>query len=106
MRFRALAAAAPVGILEITADGLVTYANSKIAELSATATDSFMGRGWIDAVHPDDLPALAKLVDRPRAEASRNRIATNFRIRRPDGEVRHVRALAAPRSKRSRPTTW
>lgn len=96
VRFRALASAAPLGILEITADGLVTYANSKIAELSATAAESFMGHGWIDAIHPDDLPALAKLVDRPRAEASRNKVVTNFRIRRPDGEVRHVRALAAP----------
>lgn len=96
VRFRALAAAAPVGILEISAEGLVTYANSKIAELSATGLDTFMGRGWLDAVHPDDVPVLCKLIDRPRVKASRSMVAVNFRIRRPDGEDRHVRALAAP----------
>jgi diguanylate cyclase (GGDEF)-like protein/PAS domain S-box-containing protein len=96
VRFRALAAAAPVGILEISSEGLVTYANSKIAELSATGIESFMGRGWIDAIHPEDVPALCKLVDRPRVKTSRNMVTTNFRIRRPDGEDRHVRALAAP----------
>jgi diguanylate cyclase (GGDEF)-like protein/PAS domain S-box-containing protein len=96
VRFRALAAAAPVGILEISAEGLVTYANSKIAELSATEVGTFMGRGWLDAVHPEDVPVLAKLVDRPRSRSSRSMVAVNFRIRRPDGEDRHVRALAAP----------
>ena len=96
VRFRALAAAAPVGILEISSAGLVTYANSKIAELSATEVDAFMGRGWLDAIHPEDVPALSKLVDRPRVKSSRSMVAVNFRIRRPDGEDRHVRALAAP----------
>ena len=95
-RFRALAAAAPIGILEISSEGLVTYANSRIAELSGTDVESFMGRGWLDAIHPDDVGGLAALVDRPRVRSSRSRVATNFRIRRPDGEDRHVRALGAP----------
>jgi diguanylate cyclase (GGDEF)-like protein/PAS domain S-box-containing protein len=94
-RFRSLAGSAPIGILEFSPVARVDYANPRIAEISGRAVESLMGRGWVEAVHPDDAPELLSLVD--RAGRDRMQVATACRIQRPGGEIRHVRMLAAPR---------
>ena len=66
-----------------------------MAEITGRSTAELMGRGWVDAVHPEDTPKLLALVE--RVAPDRSQVAVTFRIRRPDGEVRHVRLLAAPR---------
>ncbi len=95
-RFRTLADAAPIGILESPPlGGGVYYANPRIAEISGRAIDELLGVGWQAAVHPEDKPELLRLIDRERPKGQR--LVTSFRIRRPDGEVRHVRMSAAPK---------
>ncbi|GEM_PF-547870 len=92
-RFRVLASSSPIGILEVSSTRSVEYVNSRAAEISGRVAEELMGMGWIDAVHPDDRPALLAIVE--RARSNREDLTTKFRILRPDGEVRHVRMSAS-----------
>jgi diguanylate cyclase (GGDEF)-like protein/PAS domain S-box-containing protein len=94
-RFRTLAGAAPIGILEVTPRASVVYANQALAEITGRDVASLMGLGWIDAVHADDLADLRTAIERIRP--TRSTMATRFRIRRPSGEIRHVGVSAAPK---------
>jgi diguanylate cyclase (GGDEF)-like protein/PAS domain S-box-containing protein len=91
-RFRALAGAAPIGILEVSPLGLVRYANPRMSEITGRDVQELMGQGWAQFVQPDDAPAVLARVARPPTEEP-----ATFRIQRPGGEVRHVRALWAPK---------
>jgi diguanylate cyclase (GGDEF)-like protein/PAS domain S-box-containing protein len=93
-RFRTLAAAAPIGILEFSASGGVNYANPRAAEITGRDIEALMGWGWREVVHPEDAPALLARDDAKRRQAGPE---TRFRIQRPGGEVRHVRVLRAPK---------
>ncbi|HTV12584.1 MAG TPA: EAL domain-containing protein [Acidimicrobiales bacterium] len=93
-RFRALADAAPIGIVEDPGDG-VNYANPRIGEICGRDPEALMGRGWVEAVHPDDRAELLAFIERHRP--GRTSVTTTFRILRPDGEVRHVRMSNAPK---------
>ncbi len=94
-RFRSLAGAAPIGILEVSSGALVNYANPRVAEITGRGVEALMGRSWVDAVHPEDKSALLGLVDSERSEGAS--VAAKFRILRPQGDIRHVRMLAAPK---------
>ena len=96
-RFRSLSGAAPIGIIEVTPTEGVVYANPKMAEISGKELDALMGAGWLDSVHPDDLVGLLDVIDGVRE--SQSQFSMSFRVvHHPDGEVRHVRVMAAPRS--------
>lgn len=53
-RFRVLAKLAPVGIVQLNAEGLCTYANDRWCELTGMTAHDAIGAGWADALHPDD----------------------------------------------------
>ena len=53
-RFRRLALLAPVGIFETDADGNCLFANERWYELAGMSPEQARGRGWLEAVHPDD----------------------------------------------------
>ncbi|MGD0882314.1 MAG: EAL domain-containing protein [Acidimicrobiales bacterium] len=95
-RFRLLAAAAPIGILESPVMGVVDYANARMAEISGRDTRTFFGNGWIDAIHPEDRPAFLEFLERTAPLSKRE--TTELRFQRPDGAVRHVRVSMAPKS--------
>jgi two-component system cell cycle sensor histidine kinase/response regulator CckA len=63
------------------------------------------GRGWLEAVHPDDRAA----VERAWKEAVRQRrmLVTRHRLRRQDGEFRHMDVRAVPvHDERGRVREW
>jgi diguanylate cyclase (GGDEF)-like protein/PAS domain S-box-containing protein len=93
-RFRALADTAPIGIFEVSPGGALTYANPKIGKITGRDAWSLGGRGWIDAVHPEDREILTSLFENVRPEAA---VTTALRIQHPSGELRHVRLQAAPK---------
>jgi diguanylate cyclase (GGDEF)-like protein/PAS domain S-box-containing protein len=96
-RFRSLSSAAPIGIIEVSPTNGVEYANPKMEEISGKPLDALMGAGWLDSVHPDDLGELLGVIDSVRE--SQSRFSMSFRVvHHPDGEVRHVRVMANPRS--------
>ena len=92
-RFRILAATAPIGILEVSASASVELANSRISEITGMGVDQLMGRGWLDVVHPDDVPALMALINSTRPDHDRE--TATVRLRRTDGELRHVKVSAS-----------
>ena len=94
-RFRVLAGSSPIGILEVSSATLVEYANPRAAKIAGRDVEELMGRGWIDAVHPEDAPALLGLVERGRSNSED--VTTTFRVLRLDGEIRHVRMAASAR---------
>jgi diguanylate cyclase (GGDEF)-like protein/PAS domain S-box-containing protein len=93
-RFRVLADTAPIGIFELSPGGGLTYANSKIGKITGRDAWSLGGRGWIDAVHPEDREILTSLFENFRPKAA---VTTALRIQHPSGELRHVRLQAAPK---------
>lgn len=52
--FRELVDASPLAVYETDADGDCTYVNPKWCELSGLSSEEAMGRGWINAIHPED----------------------------------------------------
>jgi diguanylate cyclase (GGDEF)-like protein/PAS domain S-box-containing protein len=93
-RFRALANWAPIGILEASPQGELLYANPKAVEISGRGLGSLLGKRWLEFVHPDDLDDVREAIGRSLAEPEP--LTLGYRIRRPDGEVRHVRVSAVP----------
>jgi diguanylate cyclase (GGDEF)-like protein/PAS domain S-box-containing protein len=94
-RFRSLATSSPIGIIEATEGGWVTYANRRICEIAGVDKAALMGMGWIASVHPEDRPELLGKINFAEAASEVN---IRFRLQRPNGKVRHVRMSAAPKA--------
>lgn len=91
-RFRLLAAFAPIGIYRSEADGRCIYTNARWQELSGLSTEETLGEGWSRALHPEDRErVLAAWRD---AASQAQAFATDFRLLRADGEIRHLRTRA------------
>jgi diguanylate cyclase (GGDEF)-like protein/PAS domain S-box-containing protein len=92
-RFRSLSSAAPNGIYALDLDGRLLYANERLVELTGLSLDELEGNGWLDMIHPDERDRVV----RESGPASLDRrLATEFRIVRPDGELRWMRTRASP----------
>ncbi len=90
--FRALADAAPVGVLLMDADGGCSYANPCWLALTGLLPDQARGDGWWDAVHPDDRERVSDAWERLARGAP---LDLEFRYRRAGGEPRTVQARGA-----------
>jgi diguanylate cyclase (GGDEF)-like protein/PAS domain S-box-containing protein len=53
-RFHSLAAALPFGLLSADTNGWVLYSNQKLQQIFNLTAEELQGRGWENAVHPDD----------------------------------------------------
>jgi len=90
--FRSLSAASPIGILKADALGRCEYCNERWREIAGLDAPPAAGASWLDAVDGGD---------RERIDASwsecvlrTGRFDEQFRVRRPDGAERWVRARA------------
>jgi len=93
-RFQSMATCTPVGILEMDGAGTPQYFNPRLQEIAGVDASFLQTQGWLACVHPDDrarVGTLARSVWRKRDD-----VTASFRLLRPDGDVRHVRALASP----------
>src|ERR1035438_6550890 len=90
---RALVVATSQIVWTTDPDGLVTDIPSWRA-FTGQSEDEVRGRGWIDALHPEDRERTAALW----SEAVRNHTiyTTGYRILKVDGEFRHVSVRAVP----------
>jgi PAS domain S-box-containing protein len=59
-RYASLAEAAPVGIFRTDAQGNCTYVNERWCQISGLTPEAAWGNGWQQAVHPEDLPKVAR----------------------------------------------
>jgi diguanylate cyclase (GGDEF)-like protein/PAS domain S-box-containing protein len=81
-RFRALAAAAPVGIFLTDAAHRMTYGNAHLAEIFGVAVDRLLDWRWRTHIHPDDAHIELEFADTHHGGR------TELRIVRPNGEQR------------------
>jgi PAS domain S-box-containing protein len=92
--FETLAMVSPVGIFRTDQDGYTTYVNPKYSELIGLSVKEAMGRGWLNAVHPDDKEKLKEswLTD----FKSRKISSSEYRFLRSDGSIVWVIGKAVP----------
>jgi diguanylate cyclase (GGDEF)-like protein/PAS domain S-box-containing protein len=92
-RFRSLSSAAPNGIYALDLNGRLLYANDRLLELTGLSQEQLAGDGWLDMIHPDE---RERVVRESGPAAGERRLATEFRMVRPDGETRWMRTRASP----------
>jgi PAS domain S-box-containing protein len=88
--FAALAKVAPVGIMRFDARGRCNYVNDRWSLISGLTIDEAIGDGWLRAVHPENRATIA--VNWKKLRDENQTFREEYRICRPDGEVRWVMA--------------
>ena len=95
-RFRSLTFATSHVVWLIGGDGQATpeHDNHSWGTFTGQTPEQRLGRGWIDAIHPDDRAGVAVLWQRAVETGSAYR--SEYRLRRRDGEYRWVEAHGVP----------
>jgi two-component system CheB/CheR fusion protein len=94
-RFRVLADAAPMLVWDAGADGESEFSNSRWLEYTGQTPEQARGRGWVEAVHPDDRAAIQKAW--LAARRSGGHYEVEYRLcRASDGQYRRHLARAWP----------
>lgn len=93
-RFRNLANTAPVMIVASGSNGRATFFNKTWLDFTGRTMEQELGEGWLENVHPEDL-------EHTRAQysasmAGRAECKIEYRLRRADGEYRHVMCTGVP----------
>jgi PAS domain S-box-containing protein len=99
-RFRNLANTAPVMIVTSGPDGQASFFNRIWLDFTGRTIEQELGSGWIEDVHPEDQDRTV-LEYSSSVEARRN-CKLEYRLRRADGEYRHILCKGVPRFKQSR----
>jgi PAS domain S-box-containing protein len=94
-RFRRMADHAPMTIWLTEADGACVYLSKSWYEVTGQTPDTGSGFGWLQAVHPDDRATVKKAFH--AAHRRHDPFRLEYRLRRHDGEYRHVLDSSAPR---------
>lgn len=93
-RFRALSAAAPLGIFSTDDNGACTYANERWQSIFNVSPADTIGYDWRDSIHPDDRQDV--FAELQAAAISKCEFDMEFRIQHSDGNVVDVRAITRP----------
>lgn len=91
-QLRSLAATLPIGIYRADAEGRCVYSNDRWAEIYGVEPGQDDGWGWIHAIHPDD--RARSLAEISAAAKGHGQFESTFRVVKPAGVVRFVRATA------------
>ena len=94
-RFRMMADTAPVMIWMSDTDQLGDYFNKVWLEFTDRTLAQEIGIGWMESLHPDDLPQYMDVYR--RAFDARSEYRLEYRLRRYDGEYRWVVSTGVPR---------
>ncbi|HEX8913650.1 MAG TPA: PAS domain-containing protein, partial [Humisphaera sp.] len=93
-RFRVLAEAVPQIVWTNDPGGAVDYLNSRWGLFTGTPAERSLGRGWAEALHPEDRPRVAARWD--ECVGAGVGYEVEYRLRRADGQHRWVLARALP----------
>ncbi|WP_051933565.1 PAS domain-containing protein [Massilia sp. BSC265] len=77
------------------ADGRMEYLSDRWLALTGQARDAFTGSGWVEVIHAEDRPGVARVW--ADSVASGAPYDVEHRVHTADGQVRWVRARANPR---------
>jgi PAS domain S-box-containing protein len=94
-RFRDMADHAPVMVWVSEADGKCSFNSRSWHEFTGQSTESALGHGWLDAVHPNDRMMVEESMRTLREY--REAYQLEYRLRRRDGIYRWTLDAAAPR---------
>lgn len=86
--FQTLAKAAPVGIFRTDAAGDCLYVNERWCEISGLTMEAARGKGWIRALHPEDVDRVNALWY--QSTQSGSLFQGEYRVLRPDGHTTWV----------------
>lgn len=94
-RFWTLANAAPALLWVTEPDGHCSFLSQAWYDYTGQTEAEGLGKGWLDAVHPDDRPRAAQsFLD---ASRERREFVLDYRLRRADGEYRWCIDTGRPR---------
>ena len=93
--FRTLADNGQALIWTADIDGNRDYLNQPWLTFTGLTRDQALGKGWLDAVHPDDRDMLLTVMD--RAYRRRNAFTREYRLRHRSGEYRWLLVKGTPR---------
>ncbi len=93
-RYKTLAEASPVAIVNTDADGSCIYFNQQWSEITRLSTEESLGEGWIKILHPEDSERVLQAWK--QAVKAKIPFASDHRFLRPDGRVVWVIAQALP----------
>ena len=93
-RFRSLVSATAQVVWRADADGFAVEDSSTWRAYTGQTFEEFKGRGWMDAVHPDDRERVR--ADVLAALEGRQRYESEYRLRRPDGSWSWTVARGTP----------
>ncbi len=94
-RFRMMADTAPVMIWMSDTDQLGDYFNKVWLEFTGRTLAQEIGTGWMESLHPDDLPEYLDIYR--QAFDARSEYRIEYRLRRSDEEYRWVVSTGVPR---------
>ena len=100
---RNLANTVPVMIISSGPDGKATFFNKIWLDFTGRTIEQELGSGWIEDVHPDDRDRT--MVGYASSLQTRGNCKLEYRLRRADGEYRHILCNGVPRFKQSRTLT-
>ncbi|MEH1767075.1 MAG: PAS domain S-box protein [Nostoc sp.] len=93
-RYQLLAEASPACIFHTDINGNALYFNRRWSEITGYSIEESLGRGWVNAVHPDDLEQL--LLKWNQATAAKSTYKCEHRFLRNDSTVLWVICQALP----------
>ena len=93
-RFRTLSESSPLGVFATDAAGACTYTNARWQTIFGSSESEALGSGWSRTLHADD--KVAVFTEWQRTAALKGEFDMEFRVRRDDGSVRHVRSISRP----------
>ncbi|HXG10085.1 MAG TPA: response regulator [Gemmataceae bacterium] len=93
-RFRTVATHSPVGIFQCDRAGACLYVNERWCGLTGLSPELAAGRGWDEALHPEDRERVLSAWE--RATAAGEELALEYRYRTPAGKVVWVFCHAVP----------
>ncbi len=98
-RYATLAEVSPVGIFHCDIEGNCLYINQRWCEIAGLTPEEALGKGWAQAIHPEDQQSVAEewhRLQRPHVEtphgASPQKIqfCSEYRFQRQDGQITWV----------------
>ncbi|MBK9258494.1 MAG: PAS domain S-box protein [Polyangiaceae bacterium] len=93
-RFRSLVTASSSAVWTVNAEGLVEEPSPTWQAFTGQSDEQYCGRGWLDAVHPEDRARTMEAWD--RAHAKNVIYETEYRVRARTGEYRWMLVRGAP----------
>ena len=102
-KFRTFTEMAPVGVFVTDADGLTTYWNKRLCEITGMQVVDGLGTGWADGVHPDDRERVFK--EWYESAEKRASFRCEYRFVDRDGAVTYTIGQAIPLTDASKQVT-